>query len=63
MMRVNKLMRLIKCVPLKVNTSHLDDTAMFTVVSKTAVTYQTTNTLPFGSSGLNPLDTWSVHQT
>lgn len=37
MIRVSKLIRLIKCVPAKVRTSHCEDTAMLIAVSKRAV--------------------------
>lgn len=55
MMRVSKPMRLTKCEPAKVKTSHLDDTAMLIMVSVIAVAYQATKTLLCGLSGLKPL--------
>ena len=48
---------MIRWVPAKVKTSHLDETAILNEVSRTAVTYQTTKTLLCGVFGLQPLDT------
>ena len=49
-------MRLMKWVPAKVKTYHLDETAMLNVVSRTAGTYQITKTPLCGLFGLKPLN-------
>jgi hypothetical protein len=49
----------MRWVPVKIKTSHLDETAILNVVSRTVVTYQMTKTPLCGVFGLKPLNVMS----